>query len=172
MYRSKKYRPLRWIGALYARTPYGKHMVPLSLRLTNYFMQRVIGLNCNVPFQVHFTSSITGDIVVADDVKLQFAISGGCYVQGINGVIIKRNTLIAPGVKIISANHDISRIHSHRREGPIIIEEDCWLGANAVILPGVRLGRRCIVAAGSVVNKSFEGTCIIGGVPAKVLKYL
>ena len=48
-----------------------------------------------------------------------------------------------------------------------------WAGMNSVILPGVKLGTRTIVAAGSVVTKSFpEGYCVIAGSPAKIIRYL
>ncbi|MEQ1824103.1 MAG: DapH/DapD/GlmU-related protein, partial [Fimbriimonadaceae bacterium] len=49
----------------------------------------------------------------------------------------------------------------------------CWIGMNAVVLPGVTLGDRTVVAAGAVVTKSFpEGWCIVAGVPAKLLRSL
>ena len=52
----------------------------------------------------------------------------------------------------------------------VIIGEGCWIGEKAIILPGVELGKRCIVAAGAVVTKSFPAYSLVGGVPAKVLK--
>jgi acetyltransferase-like isoleucine patch superfamily enzyme len=55
-------------------------------------------------------------------------------------------------------------------EEPIVIGNDCWIGTRVIILPGVHLGNKCIVAAGAVVTRSFPDNCIIGGVPAKLLK--
>lgn len=56
---------------------------------------------------------------------------------------------------------------------PIVIGDYCWLGRNVNILAGVTLGPRTIVGAGAVVTKSFpEGYCVLGGNPAKVIKYL
>ena len=52
---------------------------------------------------------------------------------------------------------------------PIVIGKKCWLGANSVILPGVQLGNNVIVAAGSVVNKSFPDNSVVAGVPAKIV---
>jgi serine acetyltransferase len=61
----------------------------------------------------------------------------------------------------------------HDEEKPIVIGNNCWIGANAVILPGVEIGDHTIVAAGAVVTKSFpEGDCIVGGVPARVIKWI
>ena len=92
------------------------------------------------------------------------------YPQGINGIEIGDDTIFAPGVKIISANHSISNLDSHEKAPPVKIGKNCWLGANAVILPGVVLGDNVTVGAGSVVTKSFESNVILGGVPAKVIK--
>ena len=55
---------------------------------------------------------------------------------------------------------------------PVKIGNDVWIGANALILKGVTLGDRVIVAAGSIVTKSFPADCIIGGNPAKIIKML
>ena len=52
-----------------------------------------------------------------------------------------------------------------------MIGSNCWIGAKATILDGVHIGDGCIVAAGAVVTKSFPDNVIIGGVPAKIIKY-
>lgn len=54
---------------------------------------------------------------------------------------------------------------------PIIIEEDTWVGTHAVIFPGVKLGRGSVVGSNSVVNKSTKEYTVVGGIPAKELKY-
>jgi len=118
---------------------------------------------------VHYTSYVTGPerIQIGQDVWVSFAMSGGCYIQAINGIIIGNRTLFAPGVKFISANHNPDELSQPLVTDPIEIGDDCWIGANAVILPGVKLGDRCIVGAGAVVTKSFPaGSCIVG-VPGK-----
>lgn len=56
-----------------------------------------------------------------------------------------------------------------KEENLIVIGDDCWIGARAIILPGVHIGKQSIVAAGSVVTRSFPDRCILGG-PAKLLK--
>jgi acetyltransferase-like isoleucine patch superfamily enzyme len=97
-------------------------------------------------------------------------VSGGIYIQAVNGIKIGKNFLFAPGIKIISSNHDF--IHRKAIETkPIIIGSDVWLGANVVILPGVKLADGAIVGAGSIVTKSFtEKNSVIVGNPAKLLK--
>lgn len=98
-------------------------------------------------------------------------------------VFIGSYTLIGPNVYISSGKHHITgkeRIrdldnnyfidNGKHFSDPIIIGSNCWLGANVVILPGVILGDGCVVAANSVVNKSYDAFSIIGGVPAKLIK--
>lgn len=96
------------------------------------------------------------------------------YINTSNTVItIDSSVYIASGVKIVSANHDVYDLNKTSvQEGEISIGRDCWLGANVVILPSVRLGPRTIVSAGAVITKSFSGNCIVGGCPAKIIRNL
>ena len=141
-----------------------------SLRIVNFLFQKVFGINGDIKFMVHYTSKVNGEIILGKDVVRYFANSGGCYFSAINGIEIGDGTIFAPGVKVISANHDISNFDEHIKIQPIRIGKNCWLGANAVILPGVQLGNGVIVAAGAVVNKSFKDNVLVGGVPAKIIK--
>ncbi len=167
----KKYAHTNWQDTTpknlleYLHTP-----VPRGVKLLNFIVQKVFGINKNAKFMVHYTSTVNGNIHLGINVVKYLAGSGGCYIQGINSVSIGDYTMIAPGVKIISANHSISNFDCHEKVQPIVIGKSCWLGTNSVILPGVTLGNNVIVAAGSVVTKSFEGNVIIAGVPAKIIK--
>ena len=141
-----------------------------NIRLINFFFQKILRINAEVPFMVHFTSTVSKTVFLGKDVAKYFANSGGCYIQGINNIYIGDYTLFAPGIKIISANHNKSDFSKHDKTiGPIRIGKKCWIGANAVILPGVELGDNVIVGAGAVVTKSFPSNVIVGGVPAKII---
>jgi acetyltransferase-like isoleucine patch superfamily enzyme len=118
---------------------------------------------------VNFTSRVGGDICIGRNVWISFAVSGGCYIQGWNGIKIGDDTIFAPGVKIISANHSNNDFSCWEAAPPICIGKKCWIGANVVILPSVTLGDDCIVGAGSVVKDSFPNRSIIAGVPAKLV---
>jgi len=59
-----------------------------------------------------------------------------------------------------------------RKKGPIVIENDVWVGAGAIIFPGVTVGKYSVVAAGAVVTKDVPPKTIVAGVPAKVVKKL
>ena len=58
-----------------------------------------------------------------------------------------------------------------RKNEPVIIGNDVWIGANVCILPGVNIGDGAVLAAGAVVNKDVPSYSVVGGVPAKVIKY-
>jgi acetyltransferase-like isoleucine patch superfamily enzyme len=68
-------------------------------------------------------------------------------------------------------NRMMSKYYS-RKTGDIVIGDGSWIGANAIIFPGVKLGKCCVVGAGSVVIKSFPDYSVVVGVPAKLIKTL
>lgn len=96
-------------------------------------------------------------------------------VNGTGGIDIGDDTLIGPGVRIISYQHRHARNATIREQAvdarPIRIGRDCWLGANAVILAGVSIGNGAVVAAGAVVREDVPDYAIVAGVPAAVKKY-
>ncbi|WP_290128659.1 acyltransferase [Pseudoalteromonas shioyasakiensis] len=96
----------------------------------------------------------------------------GCYIQGFDKIEVGDYTIMAPNSAIITGNHDIYDLEKHIT-APVKIGEYCWVGMNSVILPGVTLGDHVVIAAGSIVNKSFpDGYVVIGGTPAKILKVI
>lgn len=83
--------------------------------------------------------------------------------------------LIGPGVCTCTPTHDTDPVERGKGGShalPIVMEDDCWVGANATILPGVTIGKGSVVAAGAVVCKNVGEGVLVGGVPAKVLKVL
>jgi len=89
-------------------------------------------------------------------------------------IMLGDNLLMGPGVKIFSSNHGSKMGVPMNVQPPIerdiIIGNDVWLGANAVVVAGVTIGDGAIVAAGSVVTKDMPAYTIVGGIPAKPLK--
>lgn len=140
-----------------------------------WFMQKILGVNRKAPWPVSFRAFVGNPANIAfhpDD--LGNFMSPGTYFQGMGGKIkIGRNTFIGPNVGIINANHNLDEPSIHENGRDVVIGESCWVGMNAVILPGVTLGPHTTVAAGAVVTRSFtDGYLLIGGVPAKVIKKL
>ncbi len=79
-------------------------------------------------------------------------------------------------VMMIAFNHgfytrDIPTKQQDYLDAPIVIEDDVWIGGGSIILAGVTIGKGAIIAAGAVVNKDVPEYAIVGGIPAKVLKY-
>lgn len=93
----------------------------------------------------------------------------GVYIQARGKVEIGSNVVFSRNASIFDAGLDIETLSEHVIN-PVIIGSACWLGANVIILPGVVLGDGVIVAAGSVVTKSFGANIIIGGNPAVFIK--
>ena len=95
-------------------------------------------------------------------------------ISGPGNVTIGNYVRIAPRVTIVAGNHvfDRSDIPIHEqgmKGGDITIQDDCWLGANAVILSGVTVREGSVIGAGSVVTKDTEAYGIYAGVPAKLI---
>ena len=79
-------------------------------------------------------------------------------------------------VMFMAFNHGFYTIEMPTKEqdymdAPIVVEDDVWIGGGSIILSGVTIGKGAIIAAGAVVNKDVPPYAIVGGVPAKVLKY-
>lgn len=121
---------------------------------------------------VHKNSEVTHPNNIFVGINSNAGTRPGCYLQGNGGVYIGNYVRFATNIGVISGNHDLYD-HTKHNNKEVRIGDYTWIGMNVVILPGVTLGPRTIVAAGSVVTKSFpDGFCVIGGNPAKLIKEL
>lgn len=95
---------------------------------------------------------------------------------GCSGPIrIGSNVMISPRVSLYAENHvfavtDIPMKEQGVSQKGIVIEDDCWIAANSIILDGVTIGRGSVVAAGAVVSKDVPPYSIVAGVPARIIK--
>ena len=142
----------------------------------NLYNQKIRGINKHIPWPVSNSIIINGpleNLIVHPDDYDNFQ-GYGVYYQCFSAkIIIGKGTQIANNVGFITANHNPLKVNEHLPGKDIVLGNDCWIGMNVVILPGVTLGDNTVVGAGSVVTKSFpSGHCIIAGNPAKVLKQL
>jgi acetyltransferase-like isoleucine patch superfamily enzyme len=131
---------------------------------------------------------IGSDCVIQDYVFFQLTkphpkvIIGNGVVIGRNNVIASKssiiigdNTIIGPFVQIIDHSHGFKNNEVIKNQnatfGNIVIEEGCWIGSGAKILKGITIGKGAIIGANSVVTKDVPPMAVVGGVPAKIIKY-
>ena len=97
-----------------------------------------------------------------------------CYFAAKGGIIIGDYVTFSAGAKILSSslrveNGQILQKHVHK---PVKLGNHVWIGAGAMVCPGVTIGENTIIAAGAVVTKDIPANCVAGGIPAKVIKSL
>lgn len=116
---------------------------------------------------------ISGSLVVGNNVGF----SEKCHIHLRGDISLGNDVIVGPSCTFISENHRFAsldkpfRLQGIDRTG-IVIENNVWVGANVTILDGVKIGENTVIAAGSVVTKSFDCNNLIGGVPAKIIKHL
>ncbi len=118
--------------------------------------------------------SFGDNIFIGDNCK----INPDVLLNGRSGIIIGDNVTLSHGVKIISTGYDIEHWMStgervHITDKPIHIGNNCWIGTNAIILPGVKItGEYVVIGAGAVVTKDItESKVLVAGNPAKIVKH-
>lgn len=116
-------------------------------------------------------NNAVGDVTIGDHTRI------GIHCTVIGPVCIGSHVNLAQGITVTALNHNFADKSLRMDEQgistkPVVIGDDVWIGANAVILPGVIIGRHAVVAAGAVVTKDVPDYSIVGGVPAKVIKQL
>lgn len=116
-------------------------------------------------------NNAVGDVTIGDHTRV------GIHCTVIGPVCIGNHVNLAQGITVTALNHNFA--DSNRKideQGistkPVVIGDDVWIGANAVILPGVTIGRHVVVAAGAVVTKDVPDYSLVAGVPAKEIKKL
>lgn len=98
-----------------------------------------------------------------------------CMLEGYNAkVVIGKNVSFAQRVTLLTGSAPNASLKLQKifpmNIGEVTIGDHCWIGAHSVIMPNVSLGKFCVVAANSFVNKSFEDYSIVGGNPAKLIR--
>lgn len=97
-----------------------------------------------------------------------------CSVHG--PLRIGDNVMMGPDVTILSQTHNIERTdipmgQQGMRVTEVVIGNDVWIGMRVVIMPGVKIGNGAVIGAGAVVTKDVPDFAVVGGVPAKIIKY-
>jgi maltose O-acetyltransferase len=143
----------------------------LFCKIRAFILRKILGSNCgqNLLIQGQVLLGKVDDISIGDNTQISER-------SRLRNVSIGRDVLIAPEVYILHSGHAYeSTIIPIINQGETfypktVIEDDVWIGARSIILPGRRVGRGAIVAAGSVVTKDVPEYAIVGGNPAKLIK--
>jgi len=157
--------------------------------LNNNFNQKVRKMNKygKLPFPYSYLASLYKEIIKERYLKIDkvdfnydfFCLFGNLHGESVwftNTYILDyaplffgKNITIGPDVKLITSWHEIENFNIVRA-APIYIEDNVWITMNVIVLPGVRIGKNSIVAAGSIVTKDVPPDSLVGGNPATVIK--
>lgn len=113
------------------------------------------------------------NIVLHENAEINY----GCFLLAKERIEVGVNSTLAYGVSILtSANphgpyNRLAKLYPPKI-APVIIGDNVWIGANATVLPGVKIGNCSVVAAGALVNKDVPNNVVVAGVPAKIVKRL
>ena len=116
-------------------------------------------------------NNAVGDVLIGDHTRI------GLHNTIIGPVTIGNHVNLAQGITVTALNHNFGDTEKCIDEQgvsttPVTIGDDVWIGANAVILPGVHIGQHCVIAAGAVVTKDVPPHSLVAGVPAKIIKQI
>ena len=116
-------------------------------------------------------NNAVGDVIIGDHTRI------GLHNTIIGPVTIGSHVNLAQGITVTALNHNFSdTTRTIDQQGvstnAVTIADDCWIGANAVVLPGVTIGHHAVVAAGAVVTRDVPPYSVVAGVPARIVKTL
>lgn len=131
----------------------------------------IIGSKCEIHTGA-ILAAYGGEIVLGDNVS----VNPYSVLYGHGGLSIGANTRIAAHVTVVPANHifaerDVPICHQGIDARGIVIEEDVWIGTGVRVLDGVRVGRGAVLAAGAVIRQDVPNFGVVGGVPARLIKF-
>jgi len=144
----------------------------ITSKLRVWYLSKILGV-----MEPDRNSRVQNNVYIGDGCSVKIGrecqINENVFIQGAN---IGNFVMIAPNVSILNSTHKYDRTDipmcrqgEERKINPII-GDDVWIGRNAVIMPGVRIGDGAIIASGAIVTKDVETFSVVGGVPAKLIR--
>ena len=136
-----------------------------------YLLLKLMGLKfgrdtfIDTPFRCDYGRNIT--------VGKRFYANSYCTMIDVAPITIGDNVMLGPNVQIITAGHPVhpdSRNSGYEYGVPVIVGDNVWIGAGAIILPGVTIGNNTVIGAGAVVTKDIPGGVVAAGNPCRVIR--
>jgi acetyltransferase-like isoleucine patch superfamily enzyme len=148
-----------------------------SFNRSRTWLLRALGL------RIEGTSLLAGALLVTGSGSIRdlLTIGPGCYITGPLHIDLEAPVAIGARVymgyeiMLVTVDHELGEAAQrcgHRVFRPIAIEDGVWIGSRAVVLPGVRIGRGAVVAAGAVVTRDVPPNALVAGVPARLVREL
>lgn len=127
-----------------------------------------------------FGAKIGKGLVIKNNVCIKFPwkltlgdnvwLGEGCWIDNLDKVTIGNNVCISQGALLLTGNHDYTSKSFDYRNAPIIVENGAWIGAKAVVCPGVTVRSHAVLTVASIVTKEMEAYGIYQGNPAKIIR--
>ena len=161
---------IRMLAPLYQHR--GKHaVIHRSVRMDTPPYRKFFLGDYSVVESFACINNAVGDVMIGNHTRI------GLHNTIIGPVTIGNHVHLAQGITVTALNHNFSDAEKRIDEQgvnttPVVIGDDIWIGANAVILPGVTIGSHSVVAAGSVVTKDVPPHSLVAGVPAKIIRQI
>lgn len=143
-----------------------------SFATRRWWYRRVLGVDLGAHAGIHLGCYLwfygpgqlrRGGLRIGDHTR----INRDCCLDARGSLEIGANVSISPEVVILTASHRIDGEDFGVETRPVVIEDHVWIGTRAMIMPGVTLGRGCVVAAGAIVTRSVPPMTVVAGVPAR-----
>lgn len=169
-------KPVRWFAILVydllaVHMPGSNEPFNFGARRLRAFCARHMLASCGKNVNVERHARFGRGVTLGDNSGIGINASVG------NEVHIGSDVMMGPDCVIYTAMHNYDRRDVLIREQgyaplrPVTVEDDCWIGGRVTILPGVTLGKGCVIATGAVVTKDVPPYAVAAGVPAKVVRY-
>jgi maltose O-acetyltransferase len=145
---------------------------PLPDRLRRPLLRQV-GFDVDPDCGIRAGLRVSGEACVS--IGPQAFINLDVSLQADSPISIGRSVQLAPGVQLITANHELGGPDARAGtdvSSPIVIGDGSWIGAGAIVLPGVNIGPGCVIAAGAVVREDCVANTLYAGVPARAVREL
>lgn len=160
----------RFLYLFASRLPASYSRINIGQKQIRAFCGRLILAQCGRHVNIEKGASFPSSVELGDRSGIGVRASIG------GKVIIGNDVMMGPDVLILIRNHEFSRtdIPMNRQgatpEKTVVIADDVWIGARAIILPGVHIGTGAIIGAGSVVTKDVPAYAVVGGNPSRIIK--